>query len=143
MGRSARHRFEGHVPRRESLRALPQEIRRWPDRHHLLDHGSDHRLSRLDALRSVEIRQARLSAHRRDRAREIRDHRQRGHARQHSLRAARGAGQEYPRTMAASSPLKQLGTVVDIGYAALYLASTEARYITGQSIVADGGHILP
>jgi hypothetical protein len=50
--------------------------------------GSDHRLSRLDALRSVEIRPARLSAHRRDRAREIRDHRQRGHARQHHHRGA-------------------------------------------------------
>ena len=57
MGCSARHQFEGHVPRRESLRALPEEIRRRPDRHHLLDHGSDHRLSRLDALRSVEIGQ--------------------------------------------------------------------------------------
>ena len=46
-------------------------------------------------------------------------------------------------TMAASIPLKRLGTVEDIGYAALFLASKEAGYITGQTIVVDGGQILP
>ena len=45
--------------------------------------------------------------------------------------------------MAASIPLKKLGTVEDIGYAALFLASKEAAYITGQTIVVDGGQILP
>ena len=47
------------------------------------------------------------------------------------------------KTMAASIPLKRLGTVEDIGYAALFLASKEAGYITGQTIVVDGGQILP
>lgn len=54
-----------------------------------------------------------------------------------------GLGQEYLNTMAASIPLKRLGEVEDIGYAALFFASDEAGYITGQQIVIDGGQILP
>ena len=52
-------------------------------------------------------------------------------------------GPEYQRSMAASIPLGRLGTVEDVGYAALFLASKEAGYITGQTIVVDGGQILP
>ncbi len=52
-------------------------------------------------------------------------------------------GEEYQKSMAASVPLKKLGTVEDIGYAALFLASKEAGYITGQTIIVDGGQILP
>jgi 3-oxoacyl-[acyl-carrier protein] reductase len=52
-------------------------------------------------------------------------------------------GAEYEASMAASIPLKRLGTVEDIGHAALYFASKEAGYVTGQSIVVDGGQILP
>ena len=52
-------------------------------------------------------------------------------------------GQEYLDTMAASIPLKRLGAVEDIGNAALFLASDEAAYITGQQIVVDGGQIIP
>jgi 3-oxoacyl-[acyl-carrier protein] reductase len=52
-------------------------------------------------------------------------------------------GEEYQKSMAASIPLKRLGSVEDIGYAALFLASKEAGYITGQTIVVDGGQILP
>jgi 3-oxoacyl-[acyl-carrier protein] reductase len=52
-------------------------------------------------------------------------------------------GEEYLQSMAASIPLKTLGTVEDIGYAALFLASKEAAYITGQTIIVDGGQILP
>ena len=54
-----------------------------------------------------------------------------------------GMGEEYQRSMAASIPLKKLGTVEDIGYAALYFASKEAGYVTGQTIIVDGGQILP
>lgn len=54
-----------------------------------------------------------------------------------------GLGEEYHKTMAASIPLKRLGTVEDIGYAALFFASKEAGYITGQTIIVDGGQILP
>ncbi len=52
-------------------------------------------------------------------------------------------GEAYQNSMAASVPLKKLGTVEDIGYAALFLASKEAAYITGQTIIVDGGQILP
>ena len=54
-----------------------------------------------------------------------------------------GLGEDYMKTMAASIPLKRLGTVADIGYAALFFASREAGYITGQTIIVDGGQILP
>jgi NAD(P)-dependent dehydrogenase (short-subunit alcohol dehydrogenase family) len=52
-------------------------------------------------------------------------------------------GQGYMDTMAASVPLKRLGTVEDIGNAAAFLASKEAAYITGQTIIVDGGPIVP
>ena len=52
-------------------------------------------------------------------------------------------GPEYHKTMAASIPLKRLGTVEDIGYAALFFATDEAGYVTGQQMVVDGGQVLP
>jgi 3-oxoacyl-[acyl-carrier protein] reductase len=52
-------------------------------------------------------------------------------------------GQDYLDTMAASIPLKRLGVVEDIGNAALFFASDEAAYITGQQIIVDGGQIIP
>jgi 3-oxoacyl-[acyl-carrier protein] reductase len=54
-----------------------------------------------------------------------------------------GMGEEYRKTMAASVPLKRLGTVEDIGHAVLYFASKEAGYVTGQTIIVDGGQIVP
>lgn len=54
-----------------------------------------------------------------------------------------GLGEDYLKTMAASVPLKRLGTVDDIGNAVLFFASKEAGYVTGQTIVVDGGQILP
>jgi 3-oxoacyl-[acyl-carrier protein] reductase len=52
-------------------------------------------------------------------------------------------GEDYIQEMTASVPLRRLGTVDEIGYAALFLATDEAAYITGQSIVVDGGQVLP
>jgi 3-oxoacyl-[acyl-carrier protein] reductase len=54
-----------------------------------------------------------------------------------------GMGAEYRAAMAASVPMKRLGSVDDIANAALYFASDEAAYVTGQSLVIDGGQILP
>ena len=54
-----------------------------------------------------------------------------------------GMGQAYLDSMAASIPLKRLGAVEDIGNAMIFLASKEAGYITGQTLVVDGGQILP
>jgi 3-oxoacyl-[acyl-carrier protein] reductase len=45
--------------------------------------------------------------------------------------------------MTAAIPMGRLGTVDEIGYAALFLATDEAAYITGQTIVVDGGQVLP
>jgi 3-oxoacyl-[acyl-carrier protein] reductase len=52
-------------------------------------------------------------------------------------------GEEYAASMKAAVPLGELGTVEDIGYAALFLASEEAGWITGHALVVDGGQILP
>ncbi len=52
-------------------------------------------------------------------------------------------GEEYIQSMTASIPLRRLGTVDEIGYAALFLATDEAAYITGQTIVVNGGQVLP
>ncbi|HJO93114.1 MAG TPA: 3-oxoacyl-ACP reductase FabG [Victivallales bacterium] len=52
-------------------------------------------------------------------------------------------GENYIKTMEKSIPLKKLGTIEDIGYAALFLSTDESKFITGQSIVVDGGQILP
>jgi 3-oxoacyl-[acyl-carrier protein] reductase len=52
-------------------------------------------------------------------------------------------GRAHVSKMAAAIPLRRLGTVDEIGYAALFLATEEAAYITGQTIVVDGGQVLP
>jgi 3-oxoacyl-[acyl-carrier protein] reductase len=54
-----------------------------------------------------------------------------------------GMGEDYASGMTAAIPLGRLGTVDEIGYAALFFATEEAAYITGQSIVVDGGQVLP
>jgi 3-oxoacyl-[acyl-carrier protein] reductase len=43
---------------------------------------------------------------------------------------------------AASIPLKRLGSPREIGHAAVFFASEEASYITGQTLVVDGGLTL-
>ena len=40
-------------------------------------------------------------------------------------------------------PMGHMGEADDVAYAMLYLASEEARYLTGQTIVVDGGSTLP
>jgi len=52
-------------------------------------------------------------------------------------------GQEYLATMTAAIPLQRLGTVEEVGYAVAFLASEEAGFITGQTLVVDGGQTLP
>jgi 3-oxoacyl-[acyl-carrier protein] reductase len=52
-------------------------------------------------------------------------------------------GQDYLDKMTASIPQKRLGSVEDIGYAALFFALDEAAYVTGQTLVIDGGQVLP
>ena len=45
--------------------------------------------------------------------------------------------------MEASIPLKRLGSIEDIANAALFFATEEAGYITGQTLVIDGGQTVP
>ncbi|UQA56850.1 3-oxoacyl-ACP reductase FabG [Polyangium aurulentum] len=54
-----------------------------------------------------------------------------------------GLGKDYVDSMVASIPLRRLGSVEDIGHAAAFLASKEAGFITGQTLVVDGGQTLP
>jgi NAD(P)-dependent dehydrogenase (short-subunit alcohol dehydrogenase family) len=58
---------------------------------------------------------------------------------------SKGIGRGIASVFAAADaiPAGTLGTPEDIGYAAAFLASDEAGYITGQSIVVDGGQVLP
>lgn len=52
-------------------------------------------------------------------------------------------GQEHIRGMERSIPMGRMGEPADIGHAALFFASSEAKYITGQTLIVDGGQILP
>lgn len=52
-------------------------------------------------------------------------------------------GETYLAQMRAAIPTHTLGKPQDIGYAACFLASREAAYITGQTLIVDGGQILP
>lgn len=50
---------------------------------------------------------------------------------------------EYVASMEAAIPLGRLGTPRDVANAFLYLASDEASYVTGTTIVVDGGQLIP
>jgi len=52
-------------------------------------------------------------------------------------------GPEALKEMASQIPLGRLGSSTDIANAMLFLASDAAAYITGQTIVVDGGSTLP
>ena len=52
-------------------------------------------------------------------------------------------GPEYIARMTSAIPARRLGSVEDVAYAALFLASDEAAFISGQTIVVDGGQVLP
>jgi 3-oxoacyl-[acyl-carrier protein] reductase len=50
---------------------------------------------------------------------------------------------EFLRGMEEAVPLGRLGTPRDVANAVLFLASDDASYITGTTIIVDGGQILP
>jgi 3-oxoacyl-[acyl-carrier protein] reductase len=52
-------------------------------------------------------------------------------------------GPDYLASMEAAIPLGHLGSIQDIASAALFFASDEAAYITGQTLVIDGGQTIP
>jgi len=51
--------------------------------------------------------------------------------------------EEKQRQWAKYVPLKRWGEPIEIAHAMLYLASPEAGYVTGQTIIVDGGALLP
>lgn len=52
-------------------------------------------------------------------------------------------GEDHLRKITKAIPMGRLGTARETAYAHLFLASDEAEYITGQSIIVDGGQLLP
>ena len=52
-------------------------------------------------------------------------------------------GEEAIASMIEHIPIGSLGEPEDIAHTALFLASDGARFITGQSVVVDGGQTLP
>ncbi len=51
--------------------------------------------------------------------------------------------QSFVDAQKAAIPLRRLGTPQDVAHAVRFLASDEASFITGQTIVIDGGQTLP
>lgn len=47
--------------------------------------------------------------------------------------------ENYRKKLEATQPINHIGQPDEIGFAALYLASDEASYLTGQVLVIDGG----
>ncbi len=54
-----------------------------------------------------------------------------------------GLGDEYLQTMTRAIPLGRLGSPEDVAHAMAFLASDEAGWITGQTLIVDGGQTLP
>ena len=52
-------------------------------------------------------------------------------------------GEEHQRQMLSSIPMGRYADPEDVGWAVRFLASPEARYITGQTLIVDGGQVLP
>jgi 3-oxoacyl-[acyl-carrier protein] reductase len=52
-------------------------------------------------------------------------------------------GGEHTRRMLAAIPLGRFAEPEDVGWAVRFLASKEAGYITGQTLIVDGGQVLP
>ena len=55
----------------------------------------------------------------------------------------RQLGDDYIKAQEAAIPLGRMGSPEDVAYAVLYLASDAAKFVTGQTIIVDGGQILP
>jgi 3-oxoacyl-[acyl-carrier protein] reductase len=49
----------------------------------------------------------------------------------------------HKANMLAHIPLGLVGDPEDVGWAVRYLAAPEARYVTGQTLIVDGGQVLP
>lgn len=52
-------------------------------------------------------------------------------------------GEDYLKAMTKAIPLGKLGDPEDVAYAMAFLAADEAGWITGQTLIVDGGQTLP
>lgn len=50
--------------------------------------------------------------------------------------------EEFARWLGKSIPMKRMGTIEEMGHLAVFLASDESTYITGQEIIIDGGNSI-
>jgi 3-oxoacyl-[acyl-carrier protein] reductase len=50
---------------------------------------------------------------------------------------------EHRQRMLSSIPMGRYGEPEEVGWAVRFLASPEASYITGQTLIVDGGQVLP
>ena len=50
------------------------------------------------------------------------------------------AGSDFQKTVEAQTPLGRIGQPDDIGPVAVFLASEDARWVTGQALLVSGGH---
>jgi 3-oxoacyl-[acyl-carrier protein] reductase len=57
--------------------------------------------------------------------------------------ALKGLGESFIRSAEALVPVGRLGTPEDIANAVLFFAAEKSSFITGQTLVIDGGQILP
>jgi NAD(P)-dependent dehydrogenase (short-subunit alcohol dehydrogenase family) len=55
-----------------------------------------------------------------------------------------GAGleQRHSQRVVKSTPLKRWGTPEDVARAAVFLASNDARFLTGQTLLVGGGIVM-
>jgi len=51
--------------------------------------------------------------------------------------------EEHQRLMFSSIPMGRFGTAEEVGWVVRFLASREAAYVTGQTVIVDGGQVLP
>ena len=51
--------------------------------------------------------------------------------------------EEHQQRMLRSIPMGRYASPEDVGWAVRFLASPEAAYITGQTLIVDGGQVLP
>jgi NAD(P)-dependent dehydrogenase (short-subunit alcohol dehydrogenase family) len=56
--------------------------------------------------------------------------------------ARRFGGESIYPPFVAHTPMKRVGTSEDVGDVAVWLCTDEARFITGQSLLVDGGYTI-
>ena len=119
--------------------ALAVDAGRLGDRADIVDRGVDagQRGGGLPRVQGGARGAVRVAGQARGRARHPRQHR-RSRADRHLARASGEHGRPRPRSN-ARVPLGRQGTAWEVAYATAFLLSDEASYITGHSLVVDGG----